>query len=247
MLLPSKYSIVDYDELANEEHLRKLPKSDQELIQQMNDPQSEYYQQLNSEQRLKVIYNVRGRHMNELENKLACVQEDHARQMRAMTHEKDMCVKQLEETTRQLELANERVHSMRAELDKQIAAQHEQAHKMEQVKKTNRELEASVKTCQMEIESLQAQINDHHESDSVEKMRESYEGMVQEWRDKYERDMQQMGDQVRALHADLDERSRTLAETRERLAEVTHNFEKAHDELGLTCSRLTKRLTDSET
>ena len=108
----------------------------------------------------------------------------------------------------------------------------------------NKKLETNIKTCQLEIDSLQAQINEQQSSDSIEKMREQYEYTVEQMRDSHDHEMKQIKDHVNQLQMDLEEKNKNVVSLNEHVVSLTRNFDQASVENAEICANLTKKLNE---
>lgn len=114
------------------------------------------------------------------------------------------------------------------------------------IPKKNKQLESTISQHQLEIDSMQAQINEQQKSDSMEKMRKQYEYTMQSMRDSHERELAMLRERVANLQAELDEKNANIELLNDRVIAITRNWEKLSLEHADLSASLTKKLTEQQ-
>lgn len=114
------------------------------------------------------------------------------------------------------------------------------------ISKKNKQLESTIGQYQLEIDSLQAQINEQQSSDSMEKLRDQYEYTMQSMRDSHERELAMLRERVANIQAELDEKNANVELLNDRVIAITRNWEKLSVEHADLSASLTTKLNEQQ-
>ena len=116
--------------------------------------------------------------------------------------------------------------------------------KFDKMKQTNRLLEQKLAENEEEIENLQVQIGEQQKLDTLERVQEQHEHFIQQLRDKYEKDLMQMRENLNETQNVLGEKHEVIRLLTIQLDTAGQNSEMAAVERADTMNRLTKSLNE---
>lgn len=121
----------------NQEQIENLPENERMILENVKREQIEFFEELDSDKRMRLLLVLRGKEINKLQNDLAILNEDVSRERRAMSHKLAMNQKEQEETKKLLDEALERERFLQAENQKSIRLHNENKNLIEKLKRVN--------------------------------------------------------------------------------------------------------------
>ena len=194
--------------------------------------------------KLKVLYNARGKKLDEVTNRFEAYKEDVTRELRAMMHRVNLA--EDEKQKAQVSLEQSKQLCQQYQTDVQIMNKQNQEVKMEveKLKGMNGELLAKLQEANEDIEALNYQLEQQQNLDSIERLKTQNEQIVTQMREKYEHEMFLMKESLNKNELELNEKHHLCDLLRSQLDQSLKQSDQALIERGETINRLNKRLLE---
>ncbi|CAF0943496.1 unnamed protein product [Brachionus calyciflorus] len=232
-------SMIDLNEL-NEEQLREL--HDEEQRQQQEYFSIDHLNRLYCQ--AQFLYKIRGKKLEEVSNRFAAYQEDMSREIRAMKHKLYLVEKEKDSVQVSLDQAHDLCNQYKSETEKTQKTCAELQEKFEKIKQTNRLLEQKLGDQEHEIENLHMQITEQQKMDTLERMQQQHEHIIQQLREQYEKDLFQMKDTLILNQKELEDKHEFIRILKMELDAANKNAEMAQIETVDVVNRLTKNINE---
>ena len=194
--------------------------------------------------RLQLLYKVRGKKLEEVTNRFEAYKEDVNRELRAMKHRVNLADKEKEQAKLSLEQSNQLCQQY--QMDIQILNEQNKETKcnLEKLKELNEGLHQKLQETNDEIESLNYQLEQQQNLDSIERLKIQNEQIIAQMHEKYEHEIFLLKENLNKNELELNEKQQLCELLRVQLDQSLKQSDQALIERGDTINRLNKRLLE---
>ncbi|XP_063718209.1 centrosomal protein of 152 kDa-like isoform X2 [Symsagittifera roscoffensis] len=195
---------------------------------------------------LNILYEARGKRIEELQAELEAKTADSAKQIRILQH--------------QLSISDESATGLKTSLDTAMAGQYELKNQLDQLQRTVRsrdkqieslstakqEAEQKVQVMERTVASLNSQMEEMCRSDMVSRSREQHETAVRSLTHKHQNELRNLNQQIVALQVSVEQKSDEVDKLASELADVEKVRSSEKVRQADVVNKLTQSLEDSQ-
>ncbi|XP_063953282.1 centrosomal protein of 152 kDa-like isoform X2 [Lytechinus pictus] len=195
---------------------------------------------------LEILYQARGREINNLTTQLEALREESTREKRILNHQLAMAQDERDglgttygESQKLMNQMNNENHTLRGQL--QSAQQQVQA-----LTEANQQIHSELDTAKATIESLNRQLVEVHRSQPLHRAREQQDSLLVGLKQKFSQETSELREKVDAANRMASEKSTLVEQLEAKLQASLKGVDQARMEHAETVNRLTASLQDSQ-
>ncbi|OWF36520.1 trichohyalin-like [Mizuhopecten yessoensis] len=219
---------------------REKPKALEEKTEETGGLDPRQYSQL------QVLYKARGRKLEEITNEYEILKQETSREIRILKHQVSVAKGEQEAATTSLKQVQDLLKESKGDNAQLLGRNKAVETEVDVLKKSKDEVLKKLHVAESNIESLNQQLLDLGNSESLARARHDHEVVIAGIQRKHQQEVKVANEKIQELHTRISDLSGENKTLRQKLEESYQSAEKAQISRAETINRLTRSLEDSQ-